>query len=380
MINLTRNIFLLVLLLVNQRLINAQTYGSFTFEGQNRTYIGYIPASYSDEIPTPLLLVSHGFTQSAQTIMQYSNFNSLAEEHNFIVVYPNGIGNSWNVGQGGGSSANDVGFLNALIDTIDYHYNIDLQRIYSSGFSNGGFMSYRIACELSDRVAAIGSVAGTMASSAAGSCNPERSIPIIHIHGTADFIVSYNGGFGNMSVNQLLGFWTANNNCPSLPEVVELPDLVQEGSTVEKHIYAPCDDQTEVVHLKVINGGHTWPGAVGNSGIGNTNMDISGSSEIWSFVSRFTNPMVTTSDTFMNRDIVIFPNPVISNRFRLNNLKGGTRIDIQLFSMDGRLILQQQYTVSTNTLEVDLCNLQSGIYVLYITNMGQSMKTKLVIL
>jgi polyhydroxybutyrate depolymerase len=360
--------------------IKGQVNGSFVFDGLNRTYIVYVPSNHSYENPSPLIFVLHGFTQSAQMIMQYSNFNSYAEGHGFIVVYPNGIGNSWNVGQSGGSSANDVGFISALIDTIDYHYNVDLQRVYSSGFSNGGFMSYRLACELNHRIAAIGSVAGTMSSSTASNCNPGRSFPLMHIHGTADFVVSYNGGFGNFSVNQLLGFWTMNNNCPEEPEIIQLPDLVQEGSTVEQHTYAPCNDETEIVHLKVINGGHTWPGAASSSGIGNTNRDISASEEIWKFVSRFTNPMVASLPHIDSGKTIVYPNPSTDGILYIGWLNPSFPAEVNVFTIKGVLVYESQINSPGQNQHLDLRHLKPGLFVVSIRHNNQNQHTKIVLL
>jgi polyhydroxybutyrate depolymerase len=360
--------------------VGGQTNGNFVFDGQNRTYIVYVPSAHSAETPAPLMIVLHGFTQTAQMIMQYSNFNSYAEEHGFIVVYPNGLGNSWNVGQAGGSSANDVGFISALIDTIDYHYHVDLRRVYASGFSNGGFMSYRLACELNNRIAAVGAVAGTMNASTANNCKPGRSIPIIHIHGTSDFVVSYNGGFGNFSVNQLLGFWTTNNNCPETPEIIELPDLVQEGSTVEKHIYAPCDDDTELVHLKVINGGHTWPGAVSISGIGITNRDISASQEIWMFVSNFTNPLVASTPQTETGKNIIFPNPSSDRIFYLNGLNPTYPAEILVYTTKGTLVYELKILNPSPIQQLNLTHLNAGIFVLFTRQYQQSRQAKIVLM
>ncbi len=339
----------------------AQTNGSFVFEGTNRNYIVYVPSYHNAENPAPLVLVLHGFTQTAQAIMNYSNFNDYAEEHGFIAVYPNGIGTSWNVGIGGGSSANDVGFLSALIDTLDAHYGVDLERVYSTGFSNGGFMSYRLACELNDRIAAIASVAGTMTASTYNACEPGRSFPVMHIHGTADFIVAYNGSQGNTSVNEVINFWTSNNNCPEEPEIIQLPDLVQEGSTVEQHTYAPCDDDTEVILLRVINGGHTWPGATGNSGIGNTNRDISASEEIWKFVSRFSNPIVTGISTVNELFPTVYPNPVTDGLLYINTAIENQKAAISIFSSDGRLLDSKNIPAQTSPFNIRLDAFPSGL-------------------
>ena len=306
----------------------AQIPGSFSFEGLNRTYTVYLPASYTPGDKLPLLLSLHGLTQTGNIMMQFTGFNTYADLYDFIVVYPDGINNSWNVGFAGGSTANDVGFLSALIDTLNAQYGIDLNRVYSTGFSNGGFMSYRLACELTDRIAAIAPVAGTMTDEAWGSCQPSRNIPVMHIHGTSDFVVFYNGGFGNKSVEQVLELWRGFSNCPADAVIIDLPDLVPEGSTVQTHTWAPCDDSVEVVHYKVINGGHTWPGSVGTTGIGNTNRDIIASDEIWKFVSRFSLNLPTAVNDAVPETIACYPNPAEdgSATVRCNHLTGPARL------------------------------------------------------
>ncbi|HRK29013.1 MAG TPA: PHB depolymerase family esterase [Chitinophagales bacterium] len=188
----------------------AQTNGSFTFGGQNRTYIAYVPSGYAPGSSLPLVFVLHGFTQSAQAIMNYSGFNTVAEANNFIAVYPNGVGNAWNTNSGfpGGSTADDVGFISALIDTMHATYGIDTASVFSCGFSAGGFMSHLLACELGNRIAAIAAVGGTMSDAAFNACEPSRPVPVLQIHGTADAVVSYNGSFANVAVNNTINFST----------------------------------------------------------------------------------------------------------------------------------------------------------------------------
>ncbi|KAF0195712.1 MAG: hypothetical protein FD166_2885, partial [Bacteroidetes bacterium] len=183
---------------------NSQVTGNFVFDGITRSWIVYLPAGFNAEESLPLMIALHGYTQNGQEIMQFSDFNTIADTGRFVVVYPNGVDNAWNVGFSGGSTADDVGFLSALIDTLHQQYNIDYERVYATGLSNGGFMSYRLACELGNRIAAIAPVAGTMTDESLLACAPQRMMPVLHIHGTADLIVNYNGGFGIRSVEQVL--------------------------------------------------------------------------------------------------------------------------------------------------------------------------------
>ncbi len=359
--------------------VRSQINGSFNFDGINRTWIVYLPVDYSQGESIPLLLALHGYTQNGQEMMQFSGFNSIADTGNFVVVYPDGVANSWNVGFSGGSTADDVGFLSALIDTLHQRYNIDLNRVYSTGFSNGGFMSYRLACELGNRIAAIAPVSGTMTDVAGSSCTPQREMPVLHIHGTNDFVVSYNGGFGNQSVDQVLEFWNNYNECPATPVIVNLPDIVAEGSTVQRYSWAPCTDSAEVILLKVINGGHTWPGSVGTTGIGITNRDIVASSEIWNFVKRFSLNNATGVTNPASEPLKIFPNPSPAGTLLIETPELQTGAILKISGIDGKTVLTQQFSPGFDRLSVDVSGLSPGIYLVRLYGFNSTMIAKLVI-
>lgn len=269
----------------------AQTNATLLFDGQTRNYIVYTPTGFSAQEQLPLVMVLHGFTQTAQNIMDVSNFNAIANANHFVAVYPNGVGNAWNTNSGfpGGSTANDIGFLTQLVHEMRNLYNIDTTRVYSCGFSAGGYMSHRLACESNICLAAIASVSGTMSDAAYNNCTPWKHIPVLQIHGTSDLVVFYNGGLGSKSVNDVINFWANNNGCPNTATVTNLPDVnTSDGSTVQRFTYQPCTDQTRVELLKVNSGGHQWPGTgAALGGLGNINQDISASQEIWNFFSNF---------------------------------------------------------------------------------------------
>lgn len=266
----------------------AQQTLSIRIGSTDRSYTLYTPKSYAPGKKLPLVYVLHGFTQTAADISRYSAFNPLADSFGFFAVYPSGISNGWNTNSGfpGGSTADDVGFIRILTDSLIARYGIDADRVYSCGFSAGGFMSHRLACELSDRIAAIASVAGTMSDAAFKACNPGRAVPVLHIHGTSDLVVTYNGGLSNISADKLMQFWVNKAACNQTPTKTNIPDRVQEGSTAQWQRYGTCNQSLEMAHIAVSSGGHTWPGS-SNSGVGTTNMDFSASAEIWQFFSRF---------------------------------------------------------------------------------------------
>jgi polyhydroxybutyrate depolymerase len=267
--------------------------GNFDFEDISRNYMVFLPKNYSGKTNFPLVINLHAYSYNAQMEMEYTKMNLVADTAGFIIVYPNGK-NNWNSGIGVNPSYptpnyNDVGFINALIDTLIKHYpNIDLDRIYACGFSNGGIMAYKLACQLSNRIAAVASVSGVMAESFANNCNTPRALPVLHIHGTKDNIAPLDGVTGCYSVDQTLNFWSDANSCGSASAVL-LPDLIPtDGCTVEKTTYSDSSNECKVVFYKVIDGGHSWPGAVENySWSGKTNMDINASAEIWKFFKNY---------------------------------------------------------------------------------------------
>lgn len=361
----------LTLFLLAAASLNAQTSESFSFKGQSRSYIRYTPKSYQAGMRLPLVFVLHGFTQNANSIMGYSGFNALADSNKFFVVYANGVSNAWNTNSGfpGGSTADDVGFISAIIDTMQQRFGIDANRVYSCGFSAGGFMSHRLACELGNRIAAIAAVSGTMSDAALKACTPSRAVPVMQVHGTSDLVVSYGGGISNISVDNTLKFWTGQNQCAAGSKTSSLPDLVSEGSTVERIEYSPCSLGSEVVHLKVNSGGHTWPGSSG-SGVGNTNMDISASAEIWKFFNRFDlNGAVNGMKPETRLVQRIYPNPT-SGMLMIQPLPGMDIQHVALFSADGRKVWNTNG--QTATAGLDMSAMKPGLYLLVLTgNAGQ---------
>ena len=243
-----------------------------TVNGITREYIIYIPENYNVTTAFPLLLSFHGLSSNMEFNYSYTNFDELAERENFIVVHPNGISNTWTV------SANDdtdINFIVALLNQLEEDYNIESNRIYSTGMSMGGFFSFSLACRLSDRIAAVASVTGSMYQPAINNCSPVKPMPILQIHGTEDGIVQYS------SVAGLLDFWTGHNNTDALPIISNIPDSdTGDGSTVKRYEYLNGDNDAEVQHLKITGGGHEWPGFQGN-------MDINASEEVWNFVKAF---------------------------------------------------------------------------------------------
>ncbi len=360
----------------------AQINGTIVHDGITRNYIIYLPTTYAAGQSLPLVFVLHGFTQSATTIMNVSDFNTFAEDNNFIVAYPQGINNGWNTNTGfpGGSTADDIGFIEALRDEFHALYTIDSTRVYSCGFSAGGYMSHRLACESSRCFAAIASVSGTMSDNAFNDCNPSGSTPIMQIHGTSDNVVSYNGGFGGKSVDEVIAKWVTVNSCPLTPVITLLPDInTNDGSTVEKSLYDPCADFSSVVLMKVIDGGHQWPGTTAIlGGIGNINRDINASEEIWSFFSNFNCSSTTGISNTNSGNLTILPANLGNGLFSISIPENaGSLLSYSVVAMDGKTVLKNTTPVS-GTLTIDLKKQAPGIYILSILSEAGTISARLI--
>ena len=341
-------------------------------DGLERDYILYVPATFNPNASAPLVLNFHGYTSSANAQMLYGDFRPIADTAGFLIVHPQGtidiLGNThWNVGWGT-SSIDDIGFTSALIDSLSSDYNIDSERVYSTGMSNGGFMSYTLACELSYRIAAVASVTGSMTLNQPNTCDPLHPMPVMEIHGTADDVVSYNGSVLFESIDNVLDYWSDFNNCNPDPIITDMPDIEpNDNSTVEHHLYENGDNGIEVEHFKVINGGHKWPGSIiGGSG---TNYDIDASVEVWRFFSRYDiNGLIITTgtDQFSENDpsVSIYPNPASS--YVTIESESVLHANYRLTTISGQIILFG--SINSNKHQLDIRGLSGGMYFLEIGN------------
>jgi len=256
--------------------------------GIKREFIVYIPEKYSSDSPVPMVLNLHGYTSNAREQMWYADFRSLADSVNFIVVHPEGTKyrdtTHWNTGGWTpGSTVDDLGFIDSLISYMAFHYKIDLNRIYAAGFSNGGEMSYQLACQLSNKIAAIASVSGSMTPEVLRDCRPFRRIPILHIHGTKDQVVPFNGDHTATPIMRGLNFWVTFNQVDSVPAIQHLPDInIADSSTVDYYVFPGL---SSVELFKIDGGDHTWPGS--SFKVSGTNYDISASAKIWEFFNKY---------------------------------------------------------------------------------------------
>jgi polyhydroxybutyrate depolymerase len=267
--------------------------GTIVSSGQKREYLLYVPRSYDRAKPTPLVISMHAAALWPAAQMETSQWNKVADEHGFIVVYPSGT-----TLRGGGTGVlpkvwllrpdadllANVRFISELIDTLEAAYNIDPTRIYANGFSNGGAMAFALSCRLSHRIAAVGTVSAAQDQRPWSWCADSRPVPLINFHGTAD-LVPYNGGMVWASPRPFpsVSTWTANwarrNRCAPNP----IESVV--AADVTRLEYTNCADDAAVVLYTVQGGGHSWPGGkpMPEWLVGPTSRSIDATRQMWAF-------------------------------------------------------------------------------------------------
>jgi polyhydroxybutyrate depolymerase len=248
------------------------------WDGAARSYFARIPTSYDATSPLPVVFVFHGFTQTAEQIETVSKMTPAAEARGYLVVYAQGLGTSWNAGGCCGSSStfsvDDVGFVGAMIDDLSTKLCLDPKRVHACGFSNGGMLSHRLGCEAADRIASFGAVSGTMAVT---DCTPSRPIAVMHQHGTADFVVPYDGFFiGADTVPETIAGWVSRNGCTT-----ETVTFDEGDATCVTH--GGCTADADVTLCTLEGGGHQWPGGESAGPGGEVNMDLAGSEALLDF-------------------------------------------------------------------------------------------------
>lgn len=341
--------------------------GTIQSGGLTREYLLYVPAAYTGNTAVPLVFNLHGYSSNNLEQLFYGDFRPIADTANFLIVLPNGTidaqGNRfWNTFLGN-SNIDDIGFLRDLLNTLQTNYNIDANRVYSTGMSNGGFMSYSLACEMNDRITAIASVTGTMIQSKLNACDPARPVPVMQIHGTADNTVPYNGSPVStfVAIPTLMSTWANLNNCDPTPMVTPVPNTnTTDGCTAEHQIYTGGDYGSTVEHYKVIGGAHTWPGAAFNIGI--TNQDFSASKEIWRFFSQYQLDQLSETQTpeSLASAWTAFPNPV-QDYLVLQSRDQRPVQQIQIFDAPGRL-QQTIYPNSSGQIMIETGAWPVGMY------------------
>ena len=278
---------------------------SLEHAGQQRSYRLHMPPGYKSGTPVPLMIVLHGLLGDGAMMEPFTRFNEVADKEGFVVAYPDGLNRMWRFWESDvtpeaplkSGEIDDVGFIAAIIDQLVEEKIVDARRVYVTGLSNGGYMSNRLACSLSHKIAAIAPVAGTMVP-LLNKGTPGRPVPVVYFHGTADQIVGYDGvdqitkGKASLSAEQLCQWWAKMNQCLEPLPVEEMPDTVADSTLVKKHVFPAGEGGAPVVFYELSGGGHTWPGGgpQPEQWIGGVCRDISASELIWEFCSQYSLP------------------------------------------------------------------------------------------
>lgn len=243
--------------------------GLFFHDGLSRSYVYYIPKSYQPGQPAPLLVVLHGGGGNGEQIMNGTGFNALAEQNGFIALYPDGLG-GWNDEREIKSriNADDVGFLGALVDEFKALYSIDAGRVFFTGVSNGGMMSYYLACRMADQIAGIAAVVANMPALIVDGCKPSRPVPVLIIVGTADELVPFEGGTVAFNRGEVISaaatveFWRGINGCSAKSTREDVPDTARDGVKATRLSFTDCTSGAPVIWYTLVGGKHTWPGRI----------------------------------------------------------------------------------------------------------------------
>jgi polyhydroxybutyrate depolymerase len=262
-----------------------------THKGLDRYY--YIQLAHPEaEGLSSVLFNLHGYGSNALEQMYYTNFNNLAntKENNFILIHPQGAplntvltssSSHWNSGGWtNGSTVDDVDFIDTIIKLVSQKYNLNQDRIYSTGMSNGGFMSYHLACNLSSKIAAVASVTGSMSKETYEDCNPTHSTSILQVHGTIDATVPFEGNsaLGMRSINDVMDYWKLYDACDIEPISI-VTDYLDIEISVQHDTYLNCLNDVQVELYKIEGMGHRWPNK--------QRYGISATEKIWQFINLY---------------------------------------------------------------------------------------------
>jgi polyhydroxybutyrate depolymerase len=273
---------------------------SVEIDDQARSYDVHVPAGLDLGQPAPLLIAFHGAPSNAAEMREMSELDAIAAAEGFVVVYPEASRTGdWNhscrdCSGAGALEYDDVKLTEMIIEKMALDMRIDIDRVYAMGFSQGALMTFRVACDLSHRVAAVATVGATMLSWQGDHCGPSRAVPIAMVHGTEDEEFPPEGRIGalvrSVSVEEMVTHWVAADGCDGTPVTVDLPDVADDGTTVSLDTHAGCSGGAEVRFYRVQGGGHTWPGSSFDFSplLGVTSQDLAASATLAEFLLGFT--------------------------------------------------------------------------------------------
>lgn len=257
---------------------------------RNRDVLYFRPNAVS-ATKAPAIVLLHYLHGTPEDMADLTNIARVARDSGAWVILPDGVQGKWNYGAASVKTVNDVKFLGRVIDDAIANYPIDAQRIYMAGYSNGGLMAQRFACEQPGRIAAVGVVSTTIEQLDALGCRPPVGTPMLYINGVADPIVPFNGNLLKHSAAETLALWRRLDGCTDTAADSTIPDAVPDGTSSVVHSWRDCADGLAIEQYVVTGGGHTWPGSTRYTlGLGVTTQDFSATDVIWAFVSQFSRP------------------------------------------------------------------------------------------
>ena len=391
------------LFLIHCSPVNAQiTFrDSIYHQGQFRKYVVHLPGSYNPSRQHELVFILHGGTGSANGMLLFTGFNRVSDTANFIAVYPEGVytgpnalgkpGHHWADGRKTTlpekAGVDDISFISNLIDSLDAQFSIDLNKVFATGISNGGYMSQRLACELSDRIAAVATVAATFPDSLIQYCNSTEPISILIMNGTADaFVPTYTGGMATgtggyvISTDEMIDIWLNNNRCRQTLDSLELPDLSPgDNSTVTRFSYTDCLGGCKIIHYKIYGGGHTWPGEVFHVPLtGVTNEDINANDIIWRFFKSHSKKKTSTKHHSSTKAFTVYPNP-FSHEITIKLPHHGELLNIELYDASGLRIQSKNFSVAQKRKgKILLSDFKAGLYLIRIVTRDKIVTRKLI--
>lgn len=330
----------------------------------NRTFKQYLPVGFDPQNEqVSLLVILHGLG-GTNSDMVSAGFDDIADTARVIALYPqglvNGYGqNSWNNGTLLSSSANDLGFMNQIIDSMILNYNVNPAQVYFTGFSMGSIMSYHVACALNTRVAAIGCMSGTMATSDIQNCVPTYATPVIHFHGTADGTVPYNSGaLPSLSlVPQTIDFWRNVHGCAATADSLRLPDTASDNITIDWFRYDNCNPVASLELWRMNGADHQYMYEPLN--------DITEMVQVWLFLRRWTHPAPAAAG--LNDPAIaqlsIAPNPSSTGMYAV---KSEQAVLYTIQNVNGQTITSSTLQNGENT--IDIGSQPAGLYFLKVGN------------
>lgn len=347
------------------------SYKTVDVDGVEREYRQYIPSGHTTAESVPLIIAMHGMGDDISNF-SYVGFHSFADTARFICVFPQGllsplVGQSaWNNGTLIASDADDISFLNRIIDSMYVNYNIDLSRVYACGFSMGAIMSNRLACQLPNRIAAIAPVCGALSSPDIASCNPGRALPVMMMNSTVDQLVPYAPAStpSLSSAQQTLDFWNQNNNNTD-STITAQPDIADDTITVDKIAFT--GGGAPVNMWKQNDAGHQWLYTPVN--------DVDATTEIWLFFRDKVHPSPSAVGLTENAASIKLSTYYNGSQLVVNAAKNIQAL--QVMDIQGKVLYQT--TGNSNQLRVELPNLSSQMLIIKVQVNGQWAAKKILV-